>query len=81
MDLCGLKPQVRQHVPSSSLGIPWTAVDPGKRVGSASGAEGRRFESCRGHDILAAQSIFSAVFPVWLSPETALVTRRRHNCT
>ena len=48
MDLCGLKSQVRQHVPAPSVGIPWTAVDPGKRVGSASGAEGRRFESCRG---------------------------------
>jgi hypothetical protein len=40
IDLCGLKSQVKQHVPAPSVGIPWTAVDPGKRVGSASGAEG-----------------------------------------
>ena len=43
MDLCGLKPQVRRHIPGPSVGIPWTVVEPGKRVGSASGAEGRRF--------------------------------------
>ena len=54
MDLCGLKPQVRQHVPGPSVGIPWTAVDPGKRVGSASGAEGRRFETCRGRHLTSA---------------------------
>ncbi|MDT5354404.1 MAG: hypothetical protein QOJ56_2936 [Mycobacterium sp.] len=33
MDLCGLKPQVRRHIPGPSVRIPWTAVDPGKRVG------------------------------------------------
>ena len=47
--LSGLKSQVRQHVPGPSVGTPWTAADPGKRTKSASGAEGRRFESCRGH--------------------------------
>jgi hypothetical protein len=36
MDLCGLKSQVRPYVSALSTGIPWTAVDPGKRVGSVS---------------------------------------------
>ena len=32
MGVCGLKPQVRQHVPRPGVGIPRMAVDPGERV-------------------------------------------------
>ena len=47
--LYGPKSQVGQYVPAPSVGIAWTGTDSGKRAVSASGAEGRRFESCRGH--------------------------------
>ena len=39
-----------------ALCMPRTAMDPGERVGSASGAEGRRFESCRGHHLTSADA-------------------------
>jgi hypothetical protein len=53
MDLGNMKPQVPQHIPGPSLGIPWTAVDPGKRVGSDYGSEGWGFESLRARPVMS----------------------------
>ncbi len=35
MDLCGLKPQVKQHVPAPSVGIPRTAEALSMAIGGA----------------------------------------------
>jgi hypothetical protein len=80
MDLSDLKPQVRQHVPTPSLGIPRTVVDPGKRVGSASGAEGRRIESCRGHHLSSANIIACNIRATRRSPFGAYADLRSDCC-
>ena len=50
----GRNPQVRKAFRLSGRDNGRTRADPSKRAECASGAEGRRFESCHGHSLTSA---------------------------